>query len=72
VVRWLLGNLWFHQLRQQDQRFLPTQVTHLGWDHGPQTRLDWTRGCIALGTDAAIAIVSDWVKEHRPSVVHIY
>ena len=40
--------------------------------NGPQTRLDWTRGCIALGTDTAIAIVADWVKEHRPSVVHIY
>jgi hypothetical protein len=40
--------------------------------NGPQTRLDWTRGCIALGTDAAIAIVADWVKEHRPRVVHIY
>jgi len=40
--------------------------------NGPQTLLDWTRGCIALGTDAAIAIVADWVKEHRPSTVHIY
>jgi hypothetical protein len=40
--------------------------------NGPQTLLEWTRGCIALGTDAAIAIVADWVKEHRPSVVHIY
>jgi hypothetical protein len=40
--------------------------------NGPQTRLDWTRGCIALGTDAAIAIVADWVKEHWPCVVHIY
>jgi hypothetical protein len=33
---------------------------------------DWTRGCIALGTDAAIAIVADWVKEHRFSIVDIY
>jgi hypothetical protein len=40
--------------------------------NGPQTKLDWTRGCIALGTDAAIAIVADWVKEHRPRLVHIY
>jgi hypothetical protein len=40
--------------------------------NGPHTRLDWTRGCIALGTDAAIAIVADWVKEHWPCVVHIY
>ena len=40
--------------------------------NGPQTRRDWTRGCIALGTDAAIAIIADWVKEHWPCVVHIY
>jgi murein L,D-transpeptidase YafK len=40
--------------------------------NGLQTQLDWTRGCIAFGTDAAIAIVADWVKEHRPCVVHIY
>jgi hypothetical protein len=39
---------------------------------GRRRELDWTRGCIALGTDAAIAIVADWVKEHRPCVVHIY
>jgi hypothetical protein len=40
--------------------------------NGPQTLLNWTRGCIALGTDPAIAIVADWVKEHRPGIVHIY
>ena len=40
--------------------------------NGPQTQLDWTRGCIALGTDAAIAIVAEWVKEFRPRLVHIY
>jgi murein L,D-transpeptidase YafK len=40
--------------------------------NGPQTKLDWTRGCIALGTDAAIAVVADWVKEKRPRMVHIF
>jgi hypothetical protein len=29
--------------------------------NGPQTKLDWTRGCIALGTDAAIAAVAKTV-----------
>jgi murein L,D-transpeptidase YafK len=40
--------------------------------NGPQTKLDWTRGCIALGTDMAIAIVANWVKEKRPKQVHIF
>ena len=40
--------------------------------NGPQTKLDWTRGCIALGTDVAIAIVADWVSEKRPKLVHIF
>jgi murein L,D-transpeptidase YafK len=39
--------------------------------NGPQTKLDWTRGCIALGTDTAIAMVAGWVTEQRPKLVHI-
>jgi hypothetical protein len=39
--------------------------------NGPQTKVDWTRGCIALSTDAAIASVVDWVREKHPRLVHI-
>ncbi len=39
--------------------------------NGPHTKLDWTRGCIALGTDAAISFVADWVRDKHPRLVHI-
>lgn len=39
--------------------------------NGPQTQLDWTRGCIALATDAAIAAVADWVRDTKCRWIHI-
>lgn len=29
----LVGNFHFHQLREQDQRFLPAEITGLGGNH---------------------------------------
>jgi murein L,D-transpeptidase YafK len=49
--------------------------------HGPKRRfawaghanvwLNWTRGCIALATDAEIREIADWVRIHKPRTVHI-
>jgi murein L,D-transpeptidase YafK len=49
--------------------------------HGPKRRfawagrlnagVDWTRGCIAVATDEAIALVVRWVKRHPGALIHI-
>lgn len=39
---------------------------------GSWTRLsDWTRGCIAVGTDDAIQKLVAWVREHHATRIHI-
>lgn len=49
--------------------------------HGPKrgsrwlgsltTLTDWTRGCIAVGTDSAISELATWVREHHATRIHI-
>jgi hypothetical protein len=41
-----------------------------GWrDPAAATAFDWTRGCIATGTDAEIERIARFVREHQPVVV---
>jgi hypothetical protein len=35
----------------------------------PTTVFDWTRGCIATGLDADIAVIADFVRDRRPTLV---
>jgi murein L,D-transpeptidase YafK len=47
--------------------------------HGPprggggalSTTVDWTAGCIAVGTDAEIQAISAWIRAHRVRAVRI-
>lgn len=49
--------------------------------HGPQRAftgagklnisVDWTLGCIAVQSDAAIGSIAVWIKEKRPKWVHL-
>jgi murein L,D-transpeptidase YafK len=47
--------------------------------HGPPrglggaltTAVDWTAGCIAVGSDAAIAAISAWIRRRHVTVVRI-
>ncbi|MFH0902541.1 MAG: L,D-transpeptidase family protein [Pseudomonadota bacterium] len=49
--------------------------------HGPDRRLrfagrlngwiDWTRGCIAVTTDSAMAEIADWVRQKEARQVHL-
>jgi len=47
--------------------------------HGPPrgvggaltTTIDWTAGCIAVGTDAEIAAISAWIRDRRVRTVRI-
>lgn len=34
--------------------------------------LDWTQGCIAVGSEAEIRGISEWVNSHRKAMVHIF
>ena len=36
-----------------------------GFDHPSSTSVDWTLGCIAVGTDAEIERVAAWVRRHK-------
>ncbi len=49
--------------------------------HGPKRRfawagranvwLNWTRGCIAVATDAEIREIASWVQRNKPTLIHI-
>lgn len=61
-----------------EQRALGFTGRHVGI-HGPargaawlgslSTRVDWTAGCVATGTDEELARIAAFVRRHRPRVV---
>jgi len=42
-----------------------------GWVGALSTTIDWTAGCIALGTDAEIESISAWIRTRRVRAVRI-
>jgi hypothetical protein len=42
-----------------------------GWGGALSTRVDWTAGCIAVGTDAEIGSISAWIRAHHVKAVRI-
>ena len=41
------------------------------WAGSLNTALGWTRGCIAVGSDAEIDAISAWMRAKRPRRVHL-
>jgi murein L,D-transpeptidase YafK len=41
------------------------------WARRFNTLLDWTQGCIAVGSNEEIETIVDWVREEKPTYVHI-
>ena len=35
----------------------------------PTTAFDWTKGCVATGTDADVEVIASFVRERQPVVV---
>ncbi len=42
-----------------------------GWDipEYPTSKVDWTLGCIATGTDAEVEAVAEFVRHRQPSII---
>jgi len=43
----------------------------LRWAGKANTWLNWTRGCIAVASDEAIAEIAAWVRREKPAWIHL-